>query len=320
VKVERLQRGLREGLVLLLGDTEHALPFTERVRAGFLLGQLGDDPRLLDPTTGNSPIGDYWCHIEAGTFWFWDNREEELHQIKLPYDFSIGRYPVTNAEYARFIEAGGYQDEQWWTKQGWQFRQPGGHRYDRISNEQAITLPRFWTDLRYNNPIQPVATISWYEANAYAIWLTSLGHAQGWLSPNEVIRLPTSLEWERAARHTDQRRYSWGDEPATAEYANAEESDIGKPSPIGCFPRGATVCGAQDMLGNVWEWTATLHEQDEELQPRDDFSPIDEVRLRGGSWGNKSAHLHCGVRDQDVADFWIGSLGLRLVRSRSGSN
>jgi formylglycine-generating enzyme required for sulfatase activity len=89
---------------------------------------------------------------------------------------------------------------------------PGGHQYDRVSNEENVTLPRYWDDIRFNNPAQPVVGVSWYEAAAYCRWLTAQGHTQGWLPAEQEIRLPTSLEWERAARHTDQRPYPWGTE------------------------------------------------------------------------------------------------------------
>jgi formylglycine-generating enzyme required for sulfatase activity len=229
VDVTAIQRDVRQGLAELLNDMQPPLPFKDRVHAGFLLGGLGHDPRLLDPATGTSPDGRYWCPVEAGEFWYGDDRpgreEKELSpdeyepkrlaklkQVHLDYSFQIARFPVTNAEYDRFIDAGGYTQQEWWTEQGSKFLLPGGHQYDRVSNEENVTLPRYWDDIRFNNPAQPVVGVSWYEAAAYCRWLTAQGHTQGWLPAEQEIRLPTSLEWERAARHTDQRPYPWGTE------------------------------------------------------------------------------------------------------------
>ena len=200
-------------------------PLPLRLRAETVLGEVGD-PRLLDPRSGNSAVGNYWCSIEAGPFWYDDDRREELRQLTLPYAYRIGRYAVTNAEYRRFIDNGGYEEQRWWTENGWQWK-------------RNRTEPNYWTSERYNQPTQPVVRVSWYEAAAYSAWLTAQGYAAGWLPSNSEIRLPTSLEWERAARHSDRRRYPWGDAEPDAERANYREAAIGAPVPVGCFPAGA---------------------------------------------------------------------------------
>ncbi len=196
----------------------------ERVDAAFLLGRLGD-PRLPAP---EQPA--YWCDIAPGPFWHGDDRNEELRQVELPHSYTIGRYPVTNADFARFVAAGGYAERRWWTVEGWK---------DSISlpdEAERIILPRYWYDTRYNQPTQPVVGVTWYEAAAYCTWLTELGHIQGWLPNTDEIRLPTWLEWERAARHTDQRRYPWGSAAPDLERTNYSETGIGRPAPVGCFP------------------------------------------------------------------------------------
>jgi formylglycine-generating enzyme required for sulfatase activity len=321
VKVERLQRGLREGLVTLLGDTEDALPVAERVQAGELLGDLGD-PRLLDPATGDNFLNAetqrrkdaeswerYWCHIEQGPFWFGNDNTGELRQRELTYNFSIGRYLVTNAEYARFMEDGGYQERRWWTEQGWKYKE-----------KQHRTQPRYWGREGYDQPNQPVSGLWWYEAMAYCAWLTEQGHSAGWLPHNEIIRLPTSLEWERAARHTDKRRYPWGDAQPTPDHANYAATGIGLPSPVGCFPRGAAVCGAQDMAGNVEEWLATPYGKDEQQEPQPDFAPSDRVLLTYARWIDEVEHLFCGSRAGSFADNRVSVGGVRLLRPLAHPN
>ena len=280
-----------------------------RARAGMALGQIcygpvetltvpgttpnAPDPRLLDLKTGNSPNGRYWCPVEPGPFWYGDDRKGELQQKTLDDGFKIAHFTVTNAEYARFIAADGYRRQEWWTPEGWKFLQPGGHPYD--DQEQLITLPRFWGDPDLNSPLQPVVGVSWYEAAAYCMWLTEQGHQDGWLPKDAEIRLPTSLEWERAARHTDKRHYPWGDDEPTAERANYDGSAIDTTAPIGCFPIGAAVCGAEDMVGNVCEWMCSADEQPERVQK--DFTPDTGVLLSRSYFSSDLEQLCCGSRD-----------------------
>ena len=129
-------------------------PLPLRLQAAALLGEVGD-PRLLNPQTGDAPLGGYWCQLEAGPFWYGNDQEGALRQVTLPYPYRIGRYLVTNSEYRRFIEAGGYQEQRWWTEQGWAYLQPGSQRWIE-SNDTRITLPRYWDNATYSNPTQVV--------------------------------------------------------------------------------------------------------------------------------------------------------------------
>ncbi|MBK9713416.1 MAG: SUMF1/EgtB/PvdO family nonheme iron enzyme [Kouleothrix sp.] len=306
---------------------------------------------------GERPVPSYWCAIDARPFWHGDDRAEDddnttqndadadnddtgedsqsedavdqvnshpptfdsrkLQRVTLPYAFKIGRYPVTNAEYQCFIEDSGYDPEQeWWTEQGRAFLKPGGHRYD--NQQEWITLPRLWVDPQYNNPTQPVVGISWYEAAAYCNWLTARGHQQGWLSATYEIRLPTWLEWERAARHTDQRRYPWGSDDPTPEHANYGKTGIGQPSSVGCFPQGVAECGALDIAGNVMEWLASYYDKPEVIKPVRDFTQNRGVLLSdGASWREKER-----LFSNDRSAFPNGRsnvLGMRVVCSPRSS-
>jgi formylglycine-generating enzyme required for sulfatase activity len=303
---EKLEQPLRTNIVELLATRDSGVVVADRIVAAEVLAELGD-PRLLDPATGTSSTGDYWCAVEAGTFWFGDDDEGVLRQMTLPGDFQIGRYPVTNAEYARFIAAGGYHEQRWWTDEGWKYKE-----------QRNRTQPYSFSQKRLSQPTQPVQGW-WYEAMAYCRWLTAQGHNAGWLATQEIIRLPTSLEWERAARHTDKRRYPWGEEQITSDHANGKETGIGTASPVGCFPRGAAVCGAQDMLGNVWEWTATPYQQEEQMEPQPDFKPGDRVVLTWSYFGDKLERMFCGSRYGYFAGdcFFVG---FRLLRSLAHPN
>ena len=259
-------------------------------------------------------LDDYWCPIEAGPFWHSDN-EDDFQQIIVRQPYQIGRYTVTNAEFARFIADGGYADPQWWTPEGWKFLQPGGHPYD--DQEQTIALPRYWHDAERNNPLQPVIGVSWYEAAAYCAWLTAQGHAQDWLPADDVIRLPSWAEWERAARGTDQRLYPWGAAQPTAEHANYSATGIGAPAPVGCFPLGRAECGAHDMAGNVYEWTATPDGGTEETDMQKDFTPSENVFISWGYFGYNEEYLRCGARVRNLPSDGVSFLGFRVVSPRA---
>lgn len=221
---------------------------------------------------------------------------------------------MTNADFARFIAAGCYHERRWWTDHGWTYIEHESRRSGR-SSQDRITQPEFWNDPRYNGPIQPVVGISWYESETYCRWLTAQGHTQGWLPAGQVIRLPTWHEWERAARHSDQRPHPWGDAPPDIERANYQDTGIGRASPIGCFPGGSAVCGAQDMLGNVLEWTATPYRQPGQSLREKDFALDDRVLISWSCWGNELEYSFCGARYWDIPLGRISYLGFRLVQS-----
>ncbi|NJK81438.1 MAG: formylglycine-generating enzyme family protein [Chloroflexaceae bacterium] len=215
---------------------------------------------------------------------------------------------MTNAEYARFIAEGGYANELWWTSNGWQWRQVEGR-----------TAPRYSHDHDLNRPAQPVVGVSWWEAAAYCTWLTMHGHTHGWLPADQDIRLPTSLEWERAARHTDQRPYPWGWDEPTPEHANYRASGIGRPSPVGCFPTGAAVCGAQDMVGNVLEWLATPTHPRDQIDATSTFTRHAGVVLAPSTYWNGPSALWCGTRNGDTPGSRYHDQGFRVVQSLRSS-
>lgn len=286
-----------------------AIP-TSRSECSRMLERL-ENPHLLDPTMGDAAIGGYWCQVDAGSFWFGDDLKEQLKQLVIPYAYKIGRYPVTNAEFAHFIEDNGYQDERWWTEQGLKFLKPGGHPYD--DQKQQIAVPRRWYDADFNSQAQPVVGVSWFEAMAYCSWLTAQGHTRGWLPSNAKIRLPMAIEWERAARHQDKRLYPWGDAVPTVDRANYARTGIGKPTPVGCFPNGAAVCGTMDMIGNVWEWAAAEWEEVETPELRNNFITMKTSSVRGGSFNVEGDNLHCGSRDWIVPNYRNNNRGFRIL-------
>jgi formylglycine-generating enzyme required for sulfatase activity len=150
-KLERIRRWL------LAIVEQGRLPPVDRVLAGEALAGLDDDrdfDELVTVQAGPFLMGSGDADEQAG------DEEKPQYEVILP-TFKIGRYPVTNTQYRRFIEAGGYREKRWWTEAGWAEKE--GPRFDKA----AWSEPCLWQNRRYNRPNQPVVAISWYEAVAY---------------------------------------------------------------------------------------------------------------------------------------------------------
>ena len=246
-----------------------AAPLNDRLRAVSVLGELGD-PRLGG--TASVPAGDF----------AWDGNPA----AKTPAlaAFEIDRLPVTNAQFARFMQAGGYNTRKYWSDAGWEARQREGW-------EQ----PRFWDDPLWNRPNYPVVGVSWYEAEAYARWA---GGA-----------LPAEAQWEKAAGWDAEagrlRRWPWGDEPAN-ERANTSELSLDSTTPVGLFPQGASPCGALDMAGNVWQWCADPYWEAGQ-------NAAGAMVLRGGSWHDDLQLARVNSRDRAQPTTRETDIGFRLV-------
>lgn len=193
-------------------------------------------------------------------------------------EFYIAKYPVTNARYRVFIEAGGYETPGYWSTEGWEWRQ-----------EPDSTQPRFWDDDDFNQPNHPVVGVCYYEAEAYCRWAG--------------LRLPTEQEWEKAARGTDGRLCPWGDESQEGR-CNSRELNIGHTTPVDRFRGGASPYGVMDMVGNVWEWASGWYDSEREKRP-----------LRGGSWTNHQDYARCPYRVGFNPDYKGDNVGFRCARS-----
>ncbi len=199
--------------------------------------------------------------------------ERPQYTLYLP-DHYIARTPVTNAQFARFMVAGGYQQREFWTAAGWEWKEKEGR-----------TQPRYWADRKRNRPDHPVVGVTWYEALAYARWLGGT--------------LPSEAEWEKAARGTDGRIYPWGNEFDKSK-CNTNESGTKGTTPVGKYsPRGDSPYGCVDMAGNVWEWTRSLV-KDYPYDPgdgREDLQAGGSRRVRrGGSFYADASGARCAAR------------------------
>ena len=146
--------------------------------------------------------------------------------------FWIGRFEVTNAQFAAFVAATGYDG--------------GGHP----SSKPTEPFLGHFQDGRppAGAELHPVCNLNLHHARAYCRWLSE---RTGWR-----VRLPTDAEWELAATGGTDRVYPWGDEwdPMRCNWGSPADG-FATSAPVGSFPAGTTVDGVHDMAGNIWEWT-----------------------------------------------------------------
>src|SRR6266536_6312386 len=202
-----------------------------------------------------------------------DGPEDERPQQQINVaEFFIDRTPVTNAQFAQFLNAKGTQaaDGQRW--------------YDIDDNDARIhrRADKWTADSGSEN--YPVVEASWYGAVAYCAWLGK--------------RLPTESEWEKAARGTDARKYPWGNEPPTPAHANFLNGAPGAYrdglKPVGTHPAGRSPSGIDDLAGNAAEWVADWYAQGfatgDVRNPQGPQSGEGKV-IRGGGWMDPAGRI-----------------------------
>jgi formylglycine-generating enzyme required for sulfatase activity len=240
---------------------------------------------------------------------------------EVPYSFYIGKYPVTNAQYERFLSAPDYSEAAiWrgflkfnedciqigrWHDEGWDWFQQQMTDPKKFLDKRRV-IPGYWSDPDFgiSNPENPVVCISWYEASAYCNWLMRHWNelieskANTDLRPR-LIRLPLETEWVAAAGgEIPKERYSWDvagkattDTKEIKKRANTSESNIGHTTPVNAYLLGLSPYGVVDMAGNVWEWQANYRNRS-----------IKDVYLgaRGGAWGSSADSARVSFRSRDL--------------------
>jgi formylglycine-generating enzyme required for sulfatase activity len=226
--------------------------------------------------------------IPAGRFMMGSDKSQDpgaydnelpQHQVYVG-NFYIAKYPVTNAEYRRFVDTTGHRKPYHWESE----------------------------DLKsFRGADQPVVDVTWRDANAYCNWLSGM--------TGKSYRLPTEAEWEKAARGTDGRIYPWGN-LWDAKRCNCRESGPGHTTPVGRYsPRGDSPYGCVDMAGNVWEWTSSVYKSypydpgdgRENLKAGDDIHRV----LRGGAFAS-GRDVRCACRLWNLPDLRLRHRGFRL--------
>ena len=288
-KLERINRWLMAILTKQI-PSEQPLPEVERTLADNILAKL--DIRLGIGLDENGLPEIDWCEVPAGEFIMGEGPDEHTVNVSA---FQISRYPITNVQYQTFVKDGGYTEkwQQCWMTEGWDWKR----------QRNTIGLER------YNNPFylpnHPVVGVSWYEVSAFCQWLTQRLRQNGNLLEGQEIRLPTEVEWEKAARGDDGRICPWGYE-ITPEFAHYSDTGLGVTIAVGCFPRGTSPYGCEDMSGNVWEWC------------KNRWNPSGTNRgLRGGSWDSGAEGCRAACRGGRPPGDRVNNVGFRLVRAPS---
>lgn len=239
--------------------------------------------------------------IGAGAVGFAYDNERPRHVRELA-PFRIARTPATNGDWLEFIDDGGYRRREWWSAEGWAWRErdgierPGGWTADgrcwRLSRCQEL------------DALEPVAHISFYEAEAFA-------NSRG-------ARLPTEFEWERAAAGTAADPYPWGAAEPSASLANLDQR-AGGPVAAGSRPDGASAEGVLGLIGDVWEWTRSClgGYPGFVAYPYREYSEQffgDRYRvLRGGSWATRARVASATFRNWDLPQRRQIFSGVRLA-------
>jgi formylglycine-generating enzyme required for sulfatase activity len=329
---------------LLTADPPRA-NLRSRFNLGMALGALGD-PRLhsLEPDgvliragefrMGTSEEEKKILQEQETTSW----GDEEPSLAVFLSEYSIGKYPVTNMEYAAFYQAKGYEEKDFWSEDGWQWRtgkfdadlswiedEKVRQNYKDWLASRPVELrdkPYFWENPQWNTPNLPVVGVTWFEAEAYCNWLSKV--------TNKNYHLPTEAQWEKAARGARNSIWSWGNVWDGTLSNNADEKTpekLNRTSPVGMYPNGASDYGALDMLGNVWEWCADWYDdnlyaqrvQEKIIDPLGPASGSLRV-LRGGAWSINRSFVRCAVRSGYFPSDFYFSVGFRLVLSPDRSS
>ncbi len=241
--------------------------------------QMGTDEETLRALVDLNPPA-----FVAGEF----ASEQPQHEVQLTRGYWIDKYEVTNRAFGAFVEDGGYKNQAYWSADGWEW----------LQGQLAEMLPLY---CQGNAAENPVACVTWYEAEAYARWRGG--------------RLPTEAEWEYAARGPQSFVYPWGN-AFDAALCNV----VGGKSlmPVGSFPSGASWAGALDMAGNAMEWV-----QDwlgpYSAQPVENPTGPATGRVKvekGGWWGATFFVARAAYRHfEDPPDYQDAHIGFRVATS-----
>ncbi|MGH9434464.1 MAG: selenoneine synthase SenA [Terriglobia bacterium] len=263
--------------------------------------QLRDDAEV--------PGGAFFLGSTRDASFVFDN-EQWAHPVTVQ-PFRIARTAVSNAEFAAFVDDGGYKRGEFWTEEGWRWRadREAGNPVYWQKQANGRWLRRDFDEWVPLEAHLPVLHVNWYEADAYCRWAGR--------------RLPTEAEWEMAASAEPtpggsgvaphKRQYPWGDEPPSPRRANLEWRAMSCVD-VGALSAGDSAFGCRQMIGNVWEWTAT------NFGPYPGFSPGpykeysapwfgNHKVLRGGCWATRSGLIRNNYRNfyqPHRRDVWAG--------------
>ena len=236
--------------------------------------------KLLEPEMILIPAGEFLMGSDPSVDKDAQPDEQPQHTVYLP-DYYLAKTPVTNAQYAAFVQATFLQPIHW------KGEKPPGGKEDH-----------------------PVVNVSWHDAIAYCHWLAEV--------MGKPYRLPSEAEWEKGARGTDGRIYPWGNR-WDVKRCNTWEGGQKDTTSVETYPQGASPYGLLDMAGNVWEWCSTLL-RGYPYQPNDGREDLEGEGfrvLRGGSWYGHLDLARCAFRNGRYPDLRLSVVGFRVAASPS---
>jgi formylglycine-generating enzyme required for sulfatase activity len=234
--------------------------------------------------------------------------EKPQHTVEIPYDYWMARYPVTNDQFAAFIEATNYvttaEKEGGWSPKETKFVKGIDWRHPL---EPKSTLK--------GKGDHPVVQVSWLDAMEYSKWLSDLARA-GLPSQGLMMRLPTEAEWEKAARGEYGNEWPWGND-FDKDKCNSAEGKKGGTTPVGAYsPHGDSPYGVADMVGNVREWCRSLYKpypyRVDDGRESEDASAGARL-LRGGAFNYYQRYARAASRLGNDLGYCSGDVGLRVV-------
>jgi iron(II)-dependent oxidoreductase len=292
------------------------------------------------------PGGTFWLGATPDEPFVFDN-EKWAHPVDIQ-PFAMARAPVTQQEFAAFADDGGYRDRRFWSESGWRWREEAAAEHPVYWQREpgGRWLRRDFDCWLPLEPHRPIIHVNWYEAEAYCGWAgRRLPTEPEWEAAASQLRIEDreSRIEERKSRIEDgglrnekeidgsgdprssildphssdgaggKRRFPWGDESPTPRHANLDWRAMGCVD-VADFPEGDSALGCRQMIGNVWEWTAS------DFLPYPGFTadPYKEYSapwfgthkvLRGGCWTTRSRLLRNTWRNfyrPERRDVWAG--------------
>jgi formylglycine-generating enzyme required for sulfatase activity len=242
-------------------------------------------------------------YIPPGKFTMGSDEGEEIekpsHEVELD-GYWMGKIPVTNMQYVSFLNDSGIDH-----KTGCNGERCINTDIESKDSHIKCTKDNYQFEPGCEN--HPVIAVSWYGAAEYCKWLSK--------KIGQEFKLPTEAQWENAARGNDQRKYPWGSKEPNIDLANFNRN-IGKTTPVGSYPEGASPYGLMDMAGNVWEWCSDWYEAYYyKISPLK--NPTGPNRgsnrvIRGGNWRREARFLCCTYRSHTEPSTRYVVLGFRL--------
>jgi len=227
--------------------------------------------------------------------------EKPIHEVTIDYELAVGKFPVTVAEFRRFVQTTSYKTEAERGDGAWVYT---GQKWEQKADAN-------WKNpyLRQTND-HPVVCVSWNDAKEYCEWLSDQTGAS--------YRLLSEAEWEYACRAGSTGKYCFGDDVhQLGSYAWFSGNSGGKTHPVG--EKKPNAFGLHDMHGNVWEWCEDVWHENYNGAPTDGNAWIvggdsNKHRFRGGSWFNYGYDLRCAIRNGDDSTYGGSDGGLRFSR------